>query len=93
MKPEELTFEYWAELGWLAGWCSPPVCVTHDGLPTSDEEEEQMMDGDDICVHVIRLYDSGQQASQVIDANPAVAWRATNRGWNEIKKQPPTSEK
>lgn len=78
-----LTFEEWAQYGWEQGWCSPPVCVTHDGLPTSDEEEEQIMEGDDICVHVIRLYEDSQIASEVVESNPAVIWRATNRGWGK----------
>lgn len=78
-----LTFEEWANWGWEQGWCSPPVCVTHDGFPTSDEEEEQIMEGDDICVHVIRLYEDSQIASEVVQSNPALSWRATNRGWGK----------
>lgn len=78
-----MDFEKWANWGWERGWCSPPVCVTHDGLPTSDEEEEQIMEGDDICVHVIRLYEDGQTASEVVQSNPALSWRATNRGWGK----------
>lgn len=85
-ETESFTFEKWAKYGWLKGWCSPPMCATHDGLPTSYQEEEQMFDGDDICIHIIRLYDDAQHASEIVDANSPVQWRATNQGWGRTEK-------
>lgn len=78
-----LTFEEWANWGWEQGWCSPPVCVTHDGLPLSENEEEELLDGEDNCVHIIRLYEDSQTASEIVEANPELRWRATNRGWGK----------
>ena len=46
-------FLTWLRLGMKNGWIGPPVCDTHDGTPTSEEEDESDYD---CCVHVVRLY-------------------------------------
>ena len=57
-----MTFEEWANYGWQQGWCGPPVCYTHDGLPMADNEHDQLDEGDDPCIHVIRLYEQADTA-------------------------------
>lgn len=37
------------------GYCSEPVCDTHDVVPMTDEEGEQFEDGLDPCIPVVRL--------------------------------------
>lgn len=51
-----MTFDDWLAIGREHGFCSPPVCSTHDGVPMSDEETAQWDDGDDPCTHILRLY-------------------------------------
>jgi hypothetical protein len=45
----------WLELGLREGWCSKVVCATHDGLPSTDEEDDQWEAGEDPCVAAVRL--------------------------------------
>ena len=52
----------WLRLGMKNGWIGPPVCDTHDGTPTSEEEDESDYD---CCVHVVRLYADLEQKAAV----------------------------
>lgn len=47
----------WIQLGVDNGYCSEPVCNTHDGLPTTEVEEARWEDGEDPCVPAVRLYE------------------------------------
>ena len=53
-------YDNWLQIGIDKGWISAPVCVTHDGLPITDEEarmEEEEPDSCwDWCVPGVRLY-------------------------------------
>ena len=71
----ELDFDNWLEIGVRSGWVSPPVCYTHDGLPTSVTEDAEFEDGSDPCVHIMRCYES-QAHKEAIELNysPAI-WR------------------
>jgi len=53
----DLTFEEWMTYGIEKGWCGPPVCYTHDGLPMSEQEYAEFDEGQDPCAHVVRMYD------------------------------------
>lgn len=46
----------WIQYGVAQGYCSETFCNTHDGTPLSDEEADAYEDGDDPCVHAVRLY-------------------------------------
>lgn len=76
-NPEEyLNFYDWAMAGMARGWCGPPVCDTHDGLPTSAEEDVMMWDeGDDICIHIIRLYHDESERIAVEENHAPSTWR------------------
>jgi hypothetical protein len=78
---QQMDFETWARIGYEAGWCSPPVCYTHDCLPTTAGEDEDMNEGHDPCIHIVRLYDSLEQKNGCEANHSAVVWRATNRDW------------
>lgn len=69
-----LHFHDWVMMGNQAGWCGPPVCLTHDGPPMSIFELDDWLKGvtmgdpdDDerCCVHVIRLYDDQEHRAEV----------------------------
>ena len=65
MGPDD--FPDWLRQGMEAGFVGPPVCSTHDGIPTTLEEDEMQDFGDDICVHVLRLYEDRETMAQVED--------------------------
>jgi hypothetical protein len=77
----QMDFDTWVKVGYDAGWCSPPVCFTHDGVPMTASEDEQMTEGDEPCVHVVRLYESADQKKGCEANHPPAVWRATNQDW------------
>jgi hypothetical protein len=80
VKAYDMTADEWLKYGWERGYCSPPVCYTHDGLPMSEEECEEFFDNDP-CVHIIRMYEDQEQRRQVEADHPPTNWRASNQGW------------
>lgn len=78
-NPETADFEAWVKTGIENGWVGPPICYTHDGLPTSELEDEEFSSGDP-CVHILRLYDDADLKAAVEANHGPSVWRATNRG-------------
>lgn len=76
----EITFDQWMEIGLRAGWVSPPVCASHDGIPTSITEDAEYMDGSDPCLFVMRTYESEEHKEAVETNCPAAVWRNPFRG-------------
>lgn len=72
-----MTYEEWLQVGLTNGWCGPAVCYSHDGLPTTIEED----DDQDSCIHVIRLYEDSEVKSKVEENHSPSIWRATNSGY------------
>lgn len=67
-------FDAWLKFGIDMGWSGPAVCSTHDGIPTSEAEDEEFEDGDP-CVHIIRLYES-LEVRDAVEANHSPSnWR------------------
>ena len=71
----ELSIEQWIKIGISLGFCGPPVCYTHDGLPTSAEEDAAYENGNDDCLHVIRLYADEQHKKSIEDNHSPSQWR------------------
>lgn len=71
----EMEFSEWVRIGIENGWCGPPVCYTHDGLPTSVAEDDVWIEGDDPCMHVIRLYESPEHQAAVEENHAPSQWR------------------
>ena len=67
--------EAWLKEGVDKGWASPPVCSTHDGIPSTAQEDDSFEEGDDPWIHVIRPYRDDEER-QAVEANhsPSV-WR------------------
>lgn len=78
--PEFDDMEEWMLYGYQQGWCGPPVCSIHDGVPMSAREEESE---DEFCTHIIRLYEDPDNRVAVESNHSPSSWRATNRGWAE----------
>jgi hypothetical protein len=77
---DELDFEAWLQYGVSKGWAGAPVCEPHDGLPMTEEEETEYAEGNDPCIHIIRLYESQEEKDGVEENHSASVWRASNRG-------------
>ena len=60
-----MKFEDWLAIGREHGLCSPPVCSTHDGIPMSDRELDMWDDGEDPCIHILRLYEDPKTMEEV----------------------------
>ena len=69
-----LSYEEWIQLGMDEGWCGPPVCHTHDGVPTTEAEDLEFDEGDP-CIHIVRMYDSAQTKIDVESNHSPSVWR------------------
>ena len=75
-----MTYDEWIQYGVSQGWCGVPVCITHDGEPMTAEEEEQFENGEDPCIHMVRMYEAPEQKSGVEENHSPSQWRASNSG-------------
>ena len=71
----DLTFQEWMTYGIEKGWCGPPVCYTHDGLPMSEQEYAEFDEGQDPCTHVVRLYEDIDMKKDIEDNHSPSQWR------------------
>ena len=71
----DLTFDEWMSYGIEKGWCGPPVCYTHDGLPMSEHEMQGFDDGEDPCMHVVRMYEGIGMKDEIEDNHSPSKWR------------------
>lgn len=60
-----LDFEQWLEVGIRQGFVSPPTCNTHEGVPMTVFEENDWEEGEDPCIHILRLCESKEHADGV----------------------------
>ena len=83
MEISKLTLEQWLEIGLKAGYTSPPVCMVHEGLPTSITEDAELLDGTNPCIYLMRLYESSEH-KEAVEANvPATKWRNPYREYED----------
>jgi hypothetical protein len=75
----EMTFDEWIQIGFDNGWTGPPVCVTHDGFPSTASEDEEFETGDP-CQNGLRLYGSPEEKRLVEENHAPSLWRASNVG-------------
>lgn len=76
---EEMDFQAWLQYGVAQGWAGVPVCYTHDGLPTSEDEDRELEEGDP-CIHVMRMYETVDEKLGVEENHSPSVWRASNVG-------------
>jgi hypothetical protein len=65
----------WLEFGIREGFCSAPLCSTHDGIPSTDAEDEEWGEGGDPCIHVIRPYTDDAEKVAVEENCAPAQWR------------------
>lgn len=75
--PAETSFDEWMEFGMRKGWCGPPICSTHDGIPMSEDEESDWEQGDDPCAYIVRLYNDEEHKASVEKMHSPTNWRDT----------------
>lgn len=51
-----MIFDDWLTYGLQQGWIGEPVCITHDGIDLTPEEEAAIEAGEDPCVSALRLW-------------------------------------
>jgi hypothetical protein len=71
----DMTFNEWITYGIEKGWCGPPVCYTHDGLPMSEQEYAEFDEGQDPCTHVVRMYEDIDMKKEIEDNHSPSQWR------------------
>jgi len=69
-----MNFTEWLTMGMENNWCGPLLCYTHDGLPTTETEDEEMYEGDP-CIWMIRYYESSEHAKLVEENHSPSEWR------------------
>lgn len=84
-----MNFEEWLVIGMRKEWCGPPVCVPHDGIPTTEGEDAMMEEGDDPCIHILRLYPDDETARAVAENHSPTIWRASERTATATPEEPP----
>ncbi len=75
MSESLISFDEWVKLGVSNNFIGPPICSTHDGIPMTQQEEEQFEDGDDPCIHILRLYDTIETKQSVEETHSPSIWR------------------
>lgn len=79
------TFDEWLKQGYDLGFCGPPICPEHDGIPMSNAEETILATEGDYCAFVVRLYQDATEKHGVELNHPPSTWRATNLGWYRLR--------
>lgn len=51
-----MDFYEWLEIGVSNKWVSEPYCDTHDGGPLTDEEAQDLDQGNDPCMVAMRVW-------------------------------------
>jgi hypothetical protein len=78
-----MTYDEWIAHGITQGWCGPPVCDTHDGTPTTEEEDDDFNAGGDPCIGIVRLYADNATREAVETNHSPTNWRQKEaRGTN-----------
>lgn len=76
---KQMDFDKWLKMGMDLNYCGPPICITHDGEPYTEEEFEEFDDGGDPCIHMIRPYYDIAERMEVEKNHSASVWRRV--GW------------
>lgn len=83
-----MTFNEWLQIGINNRWCGPAICDTHDGMPLTDDESEMIWDGQDPCIHIIRLYETPEHAEAIEESHSPSMWRKIELGQlNSFQKE------
>jgi len=74
-ESEFLEFDIWYQNGVDRGWVSPLVCLFHDGVGLTEEENSAVENDLEPCVWVMRLYRSTEERLEIEKSHPPSLWR------------------
>jgi len=60
-----MNYGQWAQYGIEKGWATPPSCATHDGIPYTEAEDLAWEQGEDPCIHIIRLVETPEDLEDI----------------------------
>lgn len=66
----------WLEYGIANGFCSPPVCACHDGIPMTANEDTEWEEVGEACVFIVRPYSDPQVKADVEANHSPSVWRS-----------------
>ena len=75
-----MNYQKWIRIGYKNGWCGPPVCAIHDDISMSAVEEELLYEGDEPCIHIVRMYPDDITRLNIEDNHAPSVWRAVDQG-------------
>jgi hypothetical protein len=55
----------WLEYGIERNYCTTVACAMHDGIPTTEDEDHMMYQGDDPCLHVVRISTDAEEIEAI----------------------------
>ncbi len=70
-----MLIDEWIAVGVAKGYCGPVVCSTHDGIPTTFDEDDSFDLGEDHCIPVVRIYANTQEKEEVESNHSPSVWR------------------
>ena len=68
-------FDRWLVYGIEQGFCGPAVCTTHDGIPSTREEDDVWEEYGEVCIHMMRPYTDAAQKEAVEENHSPSNWR------------------
>jgi len=71
----DMTQAEWYDYGLEKGFIGPAVCQTHDGAPTTLQEDEEYEEGGDPCIFVIRMYEDEEHRKAIEENHSPSVWR------------------
>lgn len=75
-----MTLEEWIDYGIKNGWCTAPICYTHEGLPVNEREEKDFEEGFDPCVVIMRMTENADEQKEIENYSEWVAAARHQRG-------------
>ena len=77
---DEMDFEEWYKYGLAMSFCGPPLCVEHDGFPTTEEEDAWTDENSEMpCFSMVRLYADELERLLIEQNHSPSMWRRS--GW------------
>ena len=78
----KIDLDDWLKYGYKNGFCGPPICPIHDNLPLTAIEAEDIWDGGEPCIAIVRIYNSKEIKQLVENNHQASINRADDLDWN-----------
>lgn len=64
-----MDFQQWLNYGIKNQYCTTSYCETHDGSPVTSKELELWDEGEDPCLHAVRLIAHDEELKELASKN------------------------